>query len=932
MENVSASAPSSLEVFRVRVLLRATRPIRLHPRPHAALYALWAYANGHAHAADPAPPDGLLPDVPEPCRTVVAPGEPYALGFTLLDSGADAAAARLTRLLKGLRAVGEHAPRPGAAFGGNFEVEQAADLIAGTAWRPGDRLRPLPISHVRGEIAALAEAPLVALRFNSPLRCRRPRTEQRRGHAFFDGLFFSPRLFLRRLRERLDELGLPVAEPGTPPPERDALALEENHLVWLDLTYGPGNRRKALGGALGRVAFHILDPAAVPYLVWGQYAGVGEATRFGFGGYRIEALGAEPFPCAPGRELLEAAFGSAELDRLAEAADLPGGRLRATAAQALNGDYAPGPVRRFSLPRSDGLPRELAVPAPVDLALQRLLHAYLSPALDTLLEESSFAYRKGFNRGRAAARIRGAVRRGFRHALRSDFHRFFDAIDHGALRARLEAYVAEPRTVALIMRWVEAGAPAEGRGLPTGAAISPLLANLFLDRFDERIEAEGGRLVRYADDFMILFRQREDADRMLRAAESEARTLALELNEDKTALHDLRDGFEFLGYRFEYHHGWEVSPDGSPALLEDLGWREARPAKPREGRRLALPGETADAEGIGEEATLILGPGDLRLAVERERLILPGGANGSLSEFPLARLREIVILGAAAFEPGALESLIDRQIDVMLIDAGGRLRGAWSARGLHPTAETLAAQVRLMEDEPRRLALSRRIVAAKLRNHAALAASADGEPQEGRPSCANGLRELAEQCATADSLDSLLGLEGAGARLWYGSLHRRLKGGFEFRGRRAPAADDPVNAMLNLAQTVLHRQMQAALRMAGLSPAVGVYHRPRSGHDALASDLQEPFRHLMDRAVLRATRRLHPEDFIAEENDRIPLRLRPAAFRSFMRMLHEGLAQPCLARGGASPRPYRMHVLAQARGLHRAIMEPDAAWEVFEHP
>src|SRR5262249_59106429 len=121
---------------------------------------------------------------------------------------------------------------------------------------------------------------------------------------------------------------------------------------------------------------------------------------------------------------------------------------------------------------------------------------------------------------------------------RSDFHRFFDSIDHGLLRQRLDAYLADDRLVELIMLWVTSGAIQPGRGLPTGSVLSPLLANLFLDQFDEHVVGEGARLVRYADDFLLLFRDETQAKAVYEDAYREAEQLRLTLNEEKTHLLD----------------------------------------------------------------------------------------------------------------------------------------------------------------------------------------------------------------------------------------------------------------------------------------------------------------------------------------------------------------------------------------------------------
>jgi CRISP-associated protein Cas1 len=131
---------------------------------------------------------------------------------------------------------------------------------------------------------------------------------------------------------------------------------------------------------------------------------------------------------------------------------------------------------------------------------------------------------------------------------------------------------------------------------------------------------------------------------------------------------------------------------------------------------------------------------------------------------------------------------------------------------------------------------------------------------------------MAERSEEAGSLDELLGLEGNGARLYFGSFNGMIKQeeegeGFNFdfasRNRRPPK--DPVNALLSLAYSMLSKDLTIACAAVGFDPMMGYYHQPRFGRPALALDLMEPFRPLIaESAVLNAinTRMVGPKDFV----------------------------------------------------------------------
>lgn len=906
-----------LAVFRVRVELEATAPVKLHSFHGPAAYALLAAAHGRGRSTQPALPDGLMPDVPEQCRVRVDAGERYALGFTLLAPTPAAAGEVVRPLLDGLRAVGESAGPNRPAWGGNFRVAAVEDLVAGTPF--ADALTPLDPARFDQETAALADRPRLTLRFLSPLRAARPKSRITSGHGFVDRHFFDPHGLLVRQWQRHVTLGHAAGDP----PPTGGVTVADNRLVWLDVSYGFAANRTRLGGSAGRVVLENVPAEWRRVLVLGQYLRAGLATRFGLGRYRIEELGPEPHPCRRAVGLIDLALGTPAIDRAADKADLAPGRLRRLADELRTGTYQPAPAATFELPTDGGTPRRVAVTPAADRALQRAVHDGLAAGLDPLFEDASLAYRKGLSRHRAAKAVAALFADGYRWAVRADVHRFFDSVEHGELEHRLAAYLADDAAVSRLMTWVRAAAPFPGRGLPTGSPLSPLLANLFLDGFDEAVAADGGRLVRYADDFLVLTRDREEAERMLAAAGRAAADLELRLNDAKTRLLHLKEPFDFLGFRFAHRERWEAHPAGGVRAVEDLGWQEARPS-PVGVPAVHLPGELDGPADDG--GTLIVGPGRYPVRLADGRLTTGDGG-------PAARLDEldaVFLLGDPDLSAGAVRALAGRGIPVVLADERLREPVVLVAETGHEDSAAVAGQLRLAADEPARLRLARELVAAKLRNYAALADALP--PRRTAADLPAGLRALADRAAAAPGFDELLGLEGTGARRWYESLPGRLPPGWHFPGRRAPAADDPVNVLLNTGYTFLHRWAHLAARAAGLLPTVGLLHRPRPGHAALASDLQEPFRHLIDRTVLELLPRLKRSDFRDTPAGRFRLTILPHAAQQITAALAVALRRGVALGPTDEPKSYRRHLIALARGLRRTLAEPGTPWPVFTHP
>jgi hypothetical protein len=140
--------------------------------------------------------------------------------------------------------------------------------------------------------------------------------------------------------------------------------------------------------------------------------------------------------------------------------------------------------------------------------------------------------------------------------LDADISAFFDHVDWERLLSKLDSLFPDEPLIVLLRRWITADVVYQGRhirrsqGLPLGISVSPLLANLYLDDFDSELGMQGFRLVRYADDFVVLAKDADSARRALEASSSVLAHLSLELNMDKTRIVSLSDGFSYLGYLF----------------------------------------------------------------------------------------------------------------------------------------------------------------------------------------------------------------------------------------------------------------------------------------------------------------------------------------------------------------------------------------------
>ncbi|KOP66085.1 DNA polymerase [Bacillus sp. FJAT-18019] len=215
-------------------------------------------------------------------------------------------------------------------------------------------------------------------------------------------------------------------------------------------------------------------------------------------------------------------------------------------------------MRRKEIPKPNGSGvRKLGIPTVVDRVIQQAIAQQLQPRFEPHFSEGSYGYRPGRSAQQAIRKVKAYAEQGYSYAVEIDLSKYFDTLNHELLMHLLRKHIQDRRVTDLMKKYLKSGVMENGvhckteEGSPQGGPLSPLLANIYLNEFDQEMKRRGVNVIRYADDIVVLAKSKRAATRLLESCRKVLENqLKLQMNAQKSKVVSVlaRKHFKFLGF------------------------------------------------------------------------------------------------------------------------------------------------------------------------------------------------------------------------------------------------------------------------------------------------------------------------------------------------------------------------------------------------
>jgi CRISPR-associated protein Cas1 len=501
-------------------------------------------------------------------------------------------------------------------------------------------------------------------------------------------------------------------------------------------------------------------------------------------------------------------------------------RIDRILVQLKNRNYHPDLFSEYVTKKKSGEDRVLHIPTVRDRIVERAILGLIGPVCERRFLPCSYAYRPGYGIKSVMARIAELAEEGLFYALRSDIDDCFPCLNKRTALTRLIDFVNDDSLRDLLERFINRKVITRNgihqtQGLPQGSPLSPLMLNVYLHMFDERMAVAGFHMLRYADDFVVMTETRKGAEIALSVVELAIGKENLVLSKEKTEIMSIKGGFTFLG---EY------------VSLESVN-------------------VTQRSLSVSESKTLFIGKQGVGISIKEGRLVCESAGGRKLMDCPIGSLKRVVIFGAVGVSAGVRTLFSMRGIEILYLTKNGKFLGTTALGNAGDKPKRLKKQLALTMDEDFALQISKTMIEAKIRH--CLSVICNYTKDDCIVSdCRRRLKIAERSLSAASTRDQIRGIEGETAAFYFAAFGKLVPETLMFAARTKRPPKDVFNALLGYGYAILLGECISALYAAGLSPYFGFLHADEDGRPNLALDFMEEFRpYVVDTLVLRLVRR-----------------------------------------------------------------------------
>ncbi|MBA5249498.1 MAG: CRISPR-associated endonuclease Cas1 [Gammaproteobacteria bacterium] len=893
-------------------------------------------------------------DAVENARLDYQQGDGYHFGLICLNGGEDL----LVLLLEKLQNLPQSAPFSGAGkpFSDNLKLVNITNIFNQQAVQQFIDIEQINEQAFNQKVKAFNWNNALDLQWLSPVRIKKSNASKFRGEAKYcadaddlpaDKLFYHLYNNLATVlntpsnKDQINSL-IPAAH------------YQCQHCFWIENSAKNTHKNPtSCGGMLGKISIHLNQPLDFSWqkiLFLTQFIGMGNLYSYGWGRYQLSPKTPR---ATPAQSLLAKALSSHNLKNA-----LTHCQQRLTPAQQQNTEipniqqlqinsvnYQAPNLTSWHKSKSDGSMRLMATPPFFDRVLQRAVSQIITPVLDKIFYQHSYGYRAKRSRQQVMQLIKQEYRQGYRWVFESDIDDFFEVISWARIEQRLVSIFGNDLCIDLIMKWVKADLDfgkhyiQRTRGLPQGAPISPILANLILDDFDNDMQKAGFRLIRFADDFVVLAKDKKTVEQAQILAKNALAEHGFELHPDKTKIIHQDEGYKYLGYLFLSDKVFTIKdkkalPNHTQALTKSTLRNLPQPLAEFQTKQqhaiiqAPLQDPLQEPQNASQKGSFIIVSGSFTKLNTLSNHLQISQHDELLATPSWQQINAILIIGKHHLSTPVLYQAMQKSVPIYFLSRFGNYQGELNAANhLTEHKDLHLKQAQYFSQASHCLILAQTIVLARAYSQLVVLRQ-KFKNQNTLPPQIKHIESLLPKIQTTKTLAQINGFEGKISVYYFQAIRTTLDKAWHFNTRNRQPPKDGFNVLLSLGYTCLYAYTQSLLRISGLSPYLGFYHQQRGTHAVLASDLMEPLRYIVERVAMRMINlgQIKTTDFSQQDGKII---LDNAVRKAYLSALFSRLNQPFIAKSQTQPLDVFNHLYNQNKALIACIYDNEKHFTPF---